>query len=146
MSSTKPTIILVHGAWHYKECYSDVVPKLEALGFPVVTLDNPSAGDPLAPGLTWQDDMKAIHKIMLPLLDEGKEIFIATHSYGGIPGCASIEGNSIVERAEEGKKGGVKGIIFMSAFAVPARGMTLKQLFGGAYPPWVEVKVSVIGL
>jgi len=84
--------------------------------------------------------MNAIHKVLLPLLDEGKEVFMVAHSYGGIPACASTEGYSIAERAKEGKPGGVKGIFFITAFAVPAKGMTLKQLFGGIYPPWLEDK------
>jgi len=139
MAAPKATILLIHGAWHNPSSFDKVIPKLEALSYPVLTVSLPTSGAP-APTPSVNEDIAAIHAITIPLMDAGKEIVIAAHSYGGIPGCASTEGHSIPERAAAGKKGGIKAILFMTAFAIPAKGMTLIQTFGGTYPPWMEQK------
>jgi hypothetical protein len=52
------------------------------------------------PTATYLNDVATIHAIILPLIDAGREIFIVAHSYGGIPGCAATEGQSVRERFE----------------------------------------------
>lgn len=74
-------------------------------------------------------------------MDEGKEIVIATHSYGGIPGCASTAGLSIEERAVQGMKGGFRAIIFMAAFTISKAGMTCAETFGQESAVWLDFRV-----
>lgn len=116
--STHPTIVLVHGAYHGPWCYSLVIPKLEALGYPVIAIDSPTTSSPSATTAPL-DDVAEIHKHVLPLLDAGKEVVLAAHSYGGIPTYLSAIGQSVAERAKENKKGGVRSVVFLCAFALP---------------------------
>jgi pimeloyl-ACP methyl ester carboxylesterase len=121
MSSAKPTILLVHGAFCTPEFFGDLPSKLNALSYPVLTIQLPTADE--IPGATVKSDVAAIHELILPELDQGKEIVIVAHSYGGIPGCASIEGLSVPDRALQGKQGGIRAILFIAAFALPKKGM-----------------------
>jgi hypothetical protein len=106
--------------------------------FPVVTVRNAVAVHPTQKA-TCRDDVKAIHAVILPLMDEGKEIFVVKHSYGGVPGCASTEGQSVHERAKRGEKGGIIGITLMTAFCIPTRGIPMHELL-------VQERVMVSGL
>lgn len=117
----------VHGAWHHPNCFDQLAAALEARSFPVVAVRNAVAASP-SQGATYRDDVKAIHAVVLPLLDGGTRVFVVAHSYGGIPGCALTEGQSVPERAARGAKGGIVGIMLMAAFGLPARGMSMARI------------------
>jgi pimeloyl-ACP methyl ester carboxylesterase len=136
MELTKPTILLVHGAFHHSSCYYKVKQRLEALSYPVVAVDlRTTNGSSVS--INYMDDVEEIHQVILPLMDEGKEIVVVGHSYGGIPSYVSTEGESIAERAAGGKKGGVRSIVFLSAFAHPERGMHNSEVNTPADISWV---------
>ena len=138
MPSTKPTIVLVHGAFHRSVCFDKIKQRLEALSYPVTTVDSPTTnGSSLT--TTYKDDVEAIHQVMLPLMDEGKEIVIVGHSLGGISACASTEGESIAERATAGKKGGIRSIVFICAFALPKIGLICPEYNTPADNSWAEL-------
>jgi len=75
--SHKPTIVLVHGAFHGPEAFHLIKPKLEALGYPVVAVALASVGT-ANPTATYLDDVGAIHEEVLPIIDEGKEVILVT--------------------------------------------------------------------
>lgn len=138
--SPKPTIVLVPGAWHTPECFQYIVPKLEALSYPVVTINLATVGG-MNPGATHVDDIASIHEIIIPLMNEGTEIMLVAHSFGGIPACASVEGQTVAERQARGLKGGITSIFFIAAFALKKRGMTSSDTFGKQID-WMDVDVS----
>lgn len=129
MSSAKPTVLLVHGSFHGPECWHLVKPKIEALSYPVVTVSLATVGRQ-NPTATYLNDVAAIHKVILPILDEGKEVVIVAHSWGGIPGVASIENQSIAERVAKGQIGGVKAILLIASGVILKRGATLAETNG----------------
>lgn len=92
-------------------------------------------------GVTWKADKQMLLNLVEPLFEQGKEIVIMGHSYGGIPACAATEGNGVQERAAAGKKGGFRRIIYLAGFAIPQRGMTLLQTFGGEWAPWHDAVI-----
>ncbi|KAI1344165.1 Alpha/beta hydrolase fold-1 [Xylariaceae sp. FL0016] len=144
MSSPKPTLLLVNGAWHHPGLYSPLVKQLEAEGFHVLTPELRTLGADKH-GKTHTDDVALIREIAIPRFDEGEEIIIVAHSYGGIPACASTEGLGVHERAAESKKGGFKAIVYLAAFAIPKRGMSLLEAFGGAWAPWMNPGATKAG-
>lgn len=139
---SKPTIVLVPGAWHNAErTYSTIKERLSNESYPSIAVELPTVGaEP--PTMTVDDDVKALHDVMLPLFDEGKEVILVAHSYGGIPATVSTKDHSIGERKKQGKVGGIKHVIFLTAFAIPKRGMSLLETFGGTFPPMVVINVS----
>ena len=68
------------------------------------------------------------------------------HSYGGIPAAGAVYGLSKTTRRQDGKKGGVIGLIYVSAFVVP-KGRSLVEFLGGKHAPYLipdQVKLFVL--
>jgi hypothetical protein len=101
--SPKPTVVLVPGAWHTPECFQYIIPKLEALSYPVASISLATVGGKNAEA-THIDDVSRIHDVIIPLKDQGIEIMLVAHSFGGIPACVSIEGQTVTERRARGEK------------------------------------------
>ncbi|KAK8054235.1 hypothetical protein PG996_013536 [Apiospora saccharicola] len=135
MASSKPIILMVHGAWHLPFMYDSLKEELEMLGYEFLCPKLKTVGAD-SHGMTWEEDKEVIVDLVKPLFDQGREIIIVGHSYGGIPGCAATQGNGVHERAAAGKKGGFRHIVYLAGFAIPQRGMSLRQTFGGEYAPW----------
>lgn len=137
--SQKPAIIIVHGAWSLPSpSYEPLKQQLEGLGYECYLPHLRTSGGDEIRGQTWEADVKVILDTAQPLFDRGREVVIVAHSYGGVPGGAATAGNSVAERAREGKAGGFRQIIYVAAFAIPAAGMDLFAVFGGQWPPWAE--------
>ncbi|KUJ09260.1 alpha/beta-hydrolase [Mollisia scopiformis] len=123
--STKPTIVLVPGAWHSPECFQYIVPKLEALSYPVACINLATVGEQ-NPAATHLDDVAAIHEVIIPLMNEGKEVMLIPHSYG-----AAVQGQTVAERSARGEKGGITSIFFLASFALKQRYDLLRDLRQG---------------
>ncbi|KAJ6136373.1 hypothetical protein N7512_001533 [Penicillium capsulatum] len=105
--TTKPTIVLVHGAWHGSWCWKYQIPPLETLGYAVETLDLPSSGNM---GMTQFDDAAHVRAVVETLTSAGKRVIVLAHSYAGPIGSAAIKG-----LADEG----VLGMIALVAYIYP---------------------------
>lgn len=138
----KPTILLIHGAIHDTSIWDLVIPKFEALEYPVSAVHLPTS-NPTSKDLSISDDVAAIHKLMLPLLDQGKEVVVVAHSYGSVPGLMSIEGNSVIEREEKGLTGGVKSVIFISSLLITEKGKSCAETHFDAANDWCEFDFEV---
>lgn len=103
--TTKPTIVLVHGAFTESLSWEAVITKLLADGYPVVAAANPLRG------------LTSDSAYVATLLDTiHGPVVMAGHSYGG----------AVISNAAAGKSN-VKGLVFVSAFA-PEAGETLGAL------------------
>ncbi len=108
-NETKPTIVLVHGAWADGSSWSQEVQNLQARGYEVQVAPQPNRGPSIDTGYLT-DFLSTI---------EGP-IVIAAHSYGGFVASNAATGNS-----------NVKALVFVDAFA-PDEGETLVQLTAGS--------------
>lgn len=124
---SKPVILIAHGAWHPPVCYDGLKTKLEEAGYTVVVPHLPSVGDSTT--VTWRDDTEAILKAALPIFDDGHEVLVVAHSYGGIPATRAIHGHQVEDRAKQNQKGGFKAVLYVAAFCVP-KGMSLLAISG----------------
>ncbi|ORY63002.1 Alpha/beta hydrolase fold-1 [Pseudomassariella vexata] len=140
MSSTKPIILLVHGAWHLPLCYDLLKEQLNHLGYEFICPALATLGDDKQ-GATWQSDVKLIREVVIPLFDEGKEVVIVAHSYGGIPASAATQGLGIKERAAEGKTGGFRRLVYMASGGIMVRGQDFLQGIGGSWLPFHNAAV-----
>lgn len=128
MSSEKPTILLIPGAWLPASAFEDVATILRAQGYPVHTMSLLSVGGPTS--TTVADDEEDIRQRYLnQLITEGKEVIIVMHSYSGIPGTESVKGLARKDLAAQGKKGGVIGLIYMTSFLIAA-GESVASILG----------------
>ncbi|CZR62874.1 uncharacterized protein PAC_12771, partial [Phialocephala subalpina] len=116
------------GNRHTPECFQNIIPKFEALSYPTAYVNLATVGGH-NPAATHLDDVIAIHAVTVPLMNEGKEIMLVPHSYGGIPVCASIEGQTVAERSARGEKGGITSVFFIASFALERKGMSCTETF-----------------
>lgn len=131
------TILFVPGAWTARTFYEPFLQALTVAGYDVHYAGYPSvdSSDPLV--TDCQADTDAITTILQSLVeDQGKDVVLFLYSYGGMPGSAAATGLAKAQRAQEGKAGGVIGLLFLGAFIVP-EGISCAGAQGGILPPWV---------
>ncbi|KAL0932690.1 uncharacterized protein CTRU02_211653 [Colletotrichum truncatum] len=126
---SKPTVILVHGAWHSPAHYQEFLDVLEEQGYPCVAPSLPS-GDVVPPENPPEADASCIREIAQNLVDQGKEIIAFGHSYGGTVVTNAFTGLGIRTRAAEGKSGGVRWLVYCTAFI-----LVQNESLDGAAPP-----------
>jgi pimeloyl-ACP methyl ester carboxylesterase len=107
-AATKPTIVLVPGAWANSSSWSGEVTRLQAAGFKVQVAPNPLRG--LTSDSAYLKDY---------LSTVSGPIILAGHSYGG----------SVITNAALGNKN-VKALVYIDAY-IPDKGQTAAQLSGG---------------
>jgi hypothetical protein len=141
---SKPTIVLVPGAWHQPAHYSALIGMLESASYEVVTEKLPSVDSSTPTQQSVPNDATFIEKHLLrPLVDQGKDILLLMHSYGGCPGADAAKGYSKKERTVAGKKGGIIGLVFMAAFLANEGDSLLSKLPNQEYDPWVVWNVII---
>jgi len=136
------TIVLVPGSFAPADLYTEFAGVLAKHGLETSVIDTPSVGrrEGKAPA-TMTEDADEIKRVVLPLIDQGKEVVLVAHSYGGIPTTQSLETLSQKARSAQGKSGGVKKVVYMTAVILQA-GVSNFELFGGSMPEWVSVNVN----
>ena len=137
---SKPTIVFIPGAWHSPDSFQLARDALQARGweteavaFPTVGAEPPTKGVP--------DDAAAVRKVLETLAEQGKQIVLVVHSYGGVVGAQAVRGLGYKQRQKEGKTGGIITYLYLSAFVVPT-GQSLLKMLGGNWLPWMRVEVN----
>ncbi|KAI7281311.1 hypothetical protein KC345_g4169 [Hortaea werneckii] len=82
----KPTIILVHGAYHCPSHFDKLASCLHRAGYEVEAVDLPSVGIEQDPGDALRRDTKAVLLAIEKLTNEDKNVVVFMHSYGGVCG------------------------------------------------------------
>lgn len=140
MSTEKPTILLIPGAWHKASSFEPVAAILRSQGYHVETTTLLSAGGPTS--ATVADDAEDIRqKNLNDLVAQGKEVVVVMHSYGGIPGTESVKGLARKDRAARNEKGGVIALVYIAAFLIPA-GQSVESFMPGGLDPAMTIDVS----
>ncbi|KAL7784832.1 Alpha/beta hydrolase fold-1 [Trichoderma ceciliae] len=132
--SPKPHIFLIPGAWHPASCMDDFLKVLEAAGVSGQAISLRSVGNR---DVTVQDDEAQVKAVLMPLIDEGREIVIVAHSYGGGVCTGVMAGLEKRSRNAQGLKGGILGVVFVSSFML-FEGETLFSLSGSQWTSSVE--------
>jgi hypothetical protein len=141
--ATKPAIVIVPGSFAKVSFYAQFVWLLHEAGFDrIEVVKMPSLGkrDPL-PAATMEDDADAVRNIVEQVANDGFDVLLIAHSYGGVPATESVRGVSKIERASQGKIGGVVRILYTTA-VVPEVGGDLPSVMGNDIPTSIQVDVS----
>jgi pimeloyl-ACP methyl ester carboxylesterase len=80
MPTSKPTVVLVHGAWHDERCWAQVLTELRHRRIPAATLTLPST-DPGRELPGFADDVAAVIGLIESL---GGQVVLCGHAYGGM--------------------------------------------------------------
>ncbi|KAK6385615.1 hypothetical protein LTS17_001185 [Exophiala oligosperma] len=122
----KPTIILVHGAWHNPAYFSSLSASLEQHEYKVVSPALPSiANSHVSPSPSNLEDVHTVRSAILSEL-ETANVVVVPHSYGGIPTTSAVEGLDTASRTAQGHATSVVAIAAMSSFILPA-GTTVQK-------------------
>lgn len=141
MATSKPTFVLIPGAWHTPAHFKHLIARLHEADYATASVALSSVNPPHPKEIEVATDVALIReKMLLPLLEEGKDLVLVLHSYGGFPGAAAAKGLSPSERRSEGRSGGIIGMIFMAAFLAPT-GISLTDAVGGRLDTWITVNV-----
>lgn len=136
---SNPTFIFSLGAWIVPAFYDSTRSRLDALGFPSECPAHPSVGAEL-PGKTLEDDVSSLRHVLTAFADEGRELVVVAHSYGGVVTSCAVDGLTKSARIKAGKPGGIIKIIYLAAFVLD-KGQSLLGMLGGNYLPWMKVEV-----
>lgn len=123
----KPTLVLVHGAYHSREHFEPLKTDLEGYGYECATVSLPSTQSPDLLPATLADDTAAIRDCVLAALDQGKDVVVVAHSYGGCPTNNALKDLDTISRKAAGASTSVLAIAFLCAMPQPA-GTVLAKL------------------
>ncbi|KAL2814955.1 Alpha/beta hydrolase fold-1 [Aspergillus granulosus] len=137
--ASKPTVVFSIGAWLKPDTFDIIRTKLTERGIPSEAPAHPSIGaEP--PNKTLADDVASLRSLVTRLIEEeGKDVVLVGHSYGGVVASCAAEGFAKADRKAAGQEGGVTMVAYMAAFALD-KGQSLLDMLGGQYLPWMEVE------
>ncbi|KAJ7837281.1 Alpha/beta hydrolase fold-1 [Mycena leptocephala] len=135
---SKPTIIIIPGSFSPLYAYNAVISELESHGYTVHGIELETVGRrDKAPGL--YDDAAKVAALASKLADEGKDVVLVPHSYGGLVACEAAKGLAKSVREQEGKQGGIVRIVFITA-VVPREGQSLMDVREDSKRDYIRVE------
>lgn len=145
MSQAKPSIVIIPGSFSPETFYFETADKLREYGYETIVKDLPSASRvPPEKGASMYEDADYFRAVVEKLADEGKDVVLVTHSYGGVVGTEAAKDVLKTERKAAGKPGGVVRLVYVTS-VVPTPGNSLRSLMGDLVPSYIEIEVSLWG-
>ncbi|KAJ5881606.1 alpha/beta-hydrolase [Penicillium soppii] len=133
-----PKLVCIPGSWHKPTCYDKVTKLLEEQhGFKSVRVTLPStSGNPAA---TFKDDLDAAREIISKEINNGHDVVVVAHSYGGVVGNSAIKGftlKDVKSQTQLSTTGHVIGIILIASGFTLTGLSFMDPLFGHPPPAW----------
>ena len=112
-----PTVVVIPAACQTPSLYVPLTKALSERSIPSSIVPTASVG--ASPGFKdFSADVALVRDTVNKLLDEGKDVIVLVHSYGGIPGSAALKGLGKRERLKGGNRGGVVRLVYVCSFAL----------------------------
>lgn len=120
MATAKPAIVLVPGSFHFPKHFATFIARLQTRGYEAVAVQLASNFHDRSTPRTksHHEDATAIKQTVKSFIDQGKDVVVMCHSYGGLPTTEALAGMKKTENSP-----GVVHIIYCCAF-VPMPGQT----------------------
>lgn len=138
MTSQKPTLVFVPGAWHLASVWDQVTSILEAQGYKCIAVTLPTTISD--PSKSFKDDFQAARDAIISETSQKRDVVVVMHSYGGAVGVSAIKGLTLQKQEDAStttaseSSGHVIGIAMM-ATGFGSAGMTFLEALGGLPPP-----------
>lgn len=117
MSTSKPEVVFIHGAWSPPSSYARFTDLLESRGFTVHIPELSSLNGTRPPTGNLTTDSAQIRACVTDLADAGRSVIVLMHSYGGHVGTNSLTGLGIETRRQNNLPGGVERLVYIAAAA-----------------------------
>lgn len=135
--SHKPTLILIPGAWHRAELWGKVASLLAEQQYKCIPLDLLSTSG--NPDVGFGDDVTAVRDAILFETNQGRNVIVVVHSYGGAVGQSAVKGFTRripddLQFTDNQPTGHVIGLVMM-ACGFGQTGVTFIDAIGGSPPP-----------
>lgn len=134
----KPTLVFVHGAWHTAETWDKTIAELKPRGFKCVAVTLPSTTSVSA---SFGDDVSIVQDAIRAESEQGGNVVIVVHSYGGQVGNSAVRGfarkahdDGVKSLASTESSGHVIGLAMM-ATGFTITGAAFVDAAGGNLPP-----------
>ncbi|KAK7719673.1 hypothetical protein SLS64_001852 [Diaporthe eres] len=136
---SKPSILIVPGSFTPGHVYENVMEKVAARGYDIRALQMPSVRleteSPTArKPSSMYDDAAFVASQAAALADDGKDVIIISHSYGGVPATECVKGLAKDARQKLGKQGGIVRLAYMTALVPALRSSASNVLDMGERP------------
>jgi pimeloyl-ACP methyl ester carboxylesterase len=118
MESEKATILVVGGGWHTPQSYSKLTKQLESKGYEVRIPILPSMNESRPPNMDFISDTNHIRTVAEGLVNEGRDIVVLMHSYGGQVGTNALYGLGLEQRKKQDMTGGISALLYLAAYAI----------------------------
>ncbi|KAJ8130615.1 hypothetical protein O1611_g3010 [Lasiodiplodia mahajangana] len=128
-------ILFVPGMWQDHRVFDEVRSILIDCGIASVALPLVTVGAN-GPNVGMFSDADKLRSALIRVIDEGMEIVIVAHSYGGVVTSNAVKDLGIKQRAAHGLKGGITMILFLAAVVLPV-GKSFLEVED--HPPWWNV-------
>lgn len=115
-SNTKPTIVMVPGAWHPASSFGIFEKTMQKRGYETEAIKLQTVGNV---GASVEDDTEHIRSKLLSHIEQGKDVLLISHSFAGFGSTSAITGLHKRTRAAKGLKGGLVGVVWLSSFLPP---------------------------
>ncbi|GCB17156.1 pyrethroid hydrolase [Aspergillus awamori] len=142
-----PIIVIVPGAFGTPQGFEKLLPHLTEAGYATHPGSYPSCNPSDPANVSSPQDIAHLRdNVLLPLLnEEGKDVVIIAHSYGGVVAGGAARGLAKGTRTTQGQSTGVIGLIYVVG-NITLDGESLFNAVGGAYPPFIKVDKPSQGL
>lgn len=146
---SKPSILFFPGSYCLLSLYQPLFDAVTEAGYEIKGIHPPTVGPSSRQGYAYAapsiyDDAAVLAQEVETLADEGKDVIIIGHSYGGVPMTQASKGLGKEERRALSKPGGIVRLGYMSAI-VPAHGQSAREAISVVpaeqHPP-IDVDVS----
>lgn len=119
MASNKPAIVLAHGAWHLPTHFSNVIENLQAAGYEVEAPTSASVSG-TAGSESLSKDTAIIKASIETLTNQGKDVVLMMHSYGGNYGSEAVAEWHLDLSNKQPGKGRIVHLFYICATILPA--------------------------
>jgi len=135
----RPSIVIIPGSFSSAAGYYELVDMIAQHGYEAFANNLPSISrHPPEEAASLQDDAVFFRSIIRKIADQGQDVIVLSHSYGGIVGTEAIKGVLKTERHAKGLPGGVIRIIYLSAIVL-REGTSMHSEHGDLPSELVEV-------
>lgn len=135
--SSKPQILIIPGSYIAAPSYqplADIISTNHPTLSPPLIYDLPSASSgPPNPAPTLPDDASFFASKITQLADQGLDIILVAHSYGGLVAREALKGLSKAEREMKGRPGGVIHVVHISPVVCEVGQSTVDLIKGIEY-------------